>query len=52
MKACLFAIDQFFEETGVRLPVMISGTIFDERPHALGADGRGVLLLDRRTSTP
>src|SRR4051812_10159292 len=29
MKACLFAIDRFFEETGTRLPVMISGTIFD-----------------------
>ena len=29
MKACLFATDQFFEETGTRLPVMISGTIFD-----------------------
>ncbi|WP_337173717.1 methionine synthase [Paludisphaera sp.] len=29
MKACLFAIDQYFEETGRRLPVMISGTIFD-----------------------
>ena len=29
MKACLFAIDEFFEETGTRLPVMISGTIFD-----------------------
>ena len=29
MKACLFAIDQFFEETGDRLPVMVSGTIFD-----------------------
>ncbi len=32
MKACLFAIDAFFEKTGTRLPVMISGTIF--------ADGR------------
>ena len=37
---------------------MISGTIFDERPDALGADGRGVLLLglalrrpERRAST-
>ena len=30
MKACLFAIDAFFEETGTRLPVMISGTIFDD----------------------
>ena len=29
MKACLFAIDQVFEETGRRLPVMISGTIFE-----------------------
>jgi 5-methyltetrahydrofolate--homocysteine methyltransferase len=29
MKACLFAIDAFFEQTGTRLPVMISGTIFD-----------------------
>ena len=29
MKACLFAIDAFFEETGTQLPVMISGTIFD-----------------------
>src|SRR5439155_327046 len=29
MKACLVAIDRFFEETGTRLPVMISGTIFE-----------------------
>ena len=29
MKACLFAIDTFFEETGTRLPVIISGTIFE-----------------------
>jgi 5-methyltetrahydrofolate--homocysteine methyltransferase len=29
LKACLFAIDQFCESTGIRLPVMISGTIFD-----------------------
>ena len=45
LKACLFAIDEFFEETGTRLPVMISGTIFDERPDPVGADGRGVLVL-------
>ncbi len=31
LKACLFAIDSFFEETGTRLPVMISGTIFDNQ---------------------
>ena len=29
-KACLFAIDEFFEESGIRLPVMISGTITDQ----------------------
>ncbi len=29
MKACLAAIDEVFEELGIRLPVMISGTIFD-----------------------
>jgi 5-methyltetrahydrofolate--homocysteine methyltransferase len=29
MKACLFATERFFDETGTRLPVMISGTIFD-----------------------
>jgi 5-methyltetrahydrofolate--homocysteine methyltransferase len=28
-KAALFAIDQFFEERGARLPLMISGTITD-----------------------
>ncbi len=29
MKACLFAIDKFFEDTGMRLPVMASFTIFE-----------------------
>jgi 5-methyltetrahydrofolate--homocysteine methyltransferase len=29
LKACLFAIDQYFEKHGVRLPVMVSTTIFD-----------------------
>ena len=29
MKACLFAIDEVFEERGARLPVMISGVIFE-----------------------
>lgn len=28
-KAALFAIDQFFEESGLRLPIMISGTVTD-----------------------
>src|SRR5262249_46618887 len=30
LKACLFAIDEVFEQLGTRLPVMISGTIFKE----------------------
>ncbi|MFN0199500.1 MAG: methionine synthase [Planctomycetaceae bacterium] len=29
MKACLYAIDRFFEDHGIRMPVMVSGTIFD-----------------------
>ena len=29
MKACLFAIEDVFAELGVRLPVMVSGTIFE-----------------------
>ena len=29
MKACLFAIRKYFDETGNDVPVMISGTIFD-----------------------
>ncbi|MCA9074652.1 MAG: homocysteine S-methyltransferase family protein, partial [Planctomycetaceae bacterium] len=29
MKACLFAIGNVFEERGVSVPVMVSGTIFD-----------------------
>jgi len=29
MKACLFAIDEYFQTRGVRLPVMVSTTIFN-----------------------
>ncbi|HEV3204948.1 MAG TPA: methionine synthase, partial [Gemmataceae bacterium] len=29
MKACLFAIDQYFVNNKIRLPVMVSGTIFE-----------------------
>jgi 5-methyltetrahydrofolate--homocysteine methyltransferase len=29
LKACLFAIEQYFAETGTRLPVMVSGTVFE-----------------------
>jgi 5-methyltetrahydrofolate--homocysteine methyltransferase len=30
MKACLFAIAQMFEQTGRSLPVMVSGTVFEQ----------------------
>ena len=30
MKACLFATSKYFEERGVELPVMVSGTIFKD----------------------
>jgi 5-methyltetrahydrofolate--homocysteine methyltransferase len=29
LKACLFAIEKYFQEHGLRLPVMVSGTIFE-----------------------
>lgn len=35
LKACLFAIDAFFERTGVRMPVMASGTITDRSGRTL-----------------
>ena len=35
MKACLFALDQFFDRSGHRLPVMISGTITDKSGRTL-----------------
>jgi 5-methyltetrahydrofolate--homocysteine methyltransferase len=35
LKACLFAIDEYFEETDVRLPVMASATITDKSGRTL-----------------
>ncbi len=35
MKACLFAIDKYFEDKSIRLPVMISGTIIDKAGRTL-----------------
>src|SRR5438445_6672042 len=29
LKACLFAIDQYLDEQGISMPVMVSGTIYD-----------------------
>jgi 5-methyltetrahydrofolate--homocysteine methyltransferase len=35
LKACLFAIDRYFTETGNRLPVMVSATITDDAGRTL-----------------
>ena len=35
LKACLFAIEQYFEAAGVRIPVMISGTVTDQSGRTL-----------------
>lgn len=35
MKACLYAIAEYFERTGVHLPVMVSGTITDRSGRTL-----------------
>ena len=35
LKACLFAVEQCFEERGVRLPVMVSVTITDRSGRTL-----------------
>ena len=46
LKACLFAIDKYFDDHDVRLPVMASFTIFEGGPHAVGPDGRSLLEFD------
>ncbi len=46
LKACLFAIEKYFIDHQVRLPVMASFTVF-EGGRTLGANGRSVLEFDR-----
>jgi 5-methyltetrahydrofolate--homocysteine methyltransferase len=41
LKACLYAIDLFFERHGVRLPVLISGTITDASGRTLSGQTTG-----------
>jgi 5-methyltetrahydrofolate--homocysteine methyltransferase len=38
LKACLFALEKYFDDTGRRVPVMVSGTIF-ENGRTLSAQG-------------
>src|SRR5437588_363054 len=37
LKAAIFAIEQVFEEKGVRLPIWLSGTIVDRRVRGVGS---------------
>ena len=46
-KAALFAIDTLLSERGLKMPVMVSGTITEcERENTLRPDGRGFLYLN------
>jgi 5-methyltetrahydrofolate--homocysteine methyltransferase len=51
-KAALFAIDEVFEETGVRLPVMISGTITDASGRTLSGQTTEAFWYSLRHSKP
>ena len=45
-KAAIFALDELMEDTGERLPVIISGTVTDASgPHPVGPDGDRLLAL-------
>lgn len=51
-KAALFAIDDVFEETGARLPVMISGTITDASGRTLSGQTAEAFWYSLRHSRP
>ena len=45
-KAALFAVSRYFSDCGVKVPVMISGTVTDQSgTHVVRADHRGVLVV-------
>jgi 5-methyltetrahydrofolate--homocysteine methyltransferase len=44
-KAALFAIEEFFEETGKRLPIMVSGTITDASGRTLSGQTTEAFLI-------
>ena len=46
-KAALFAIDEYFEDSGERLPIMISGTVTDASGRILSGPDRDRLLAQR-----
>src|SRR5690606_39058428 len=44
-KAALFAIDQYFEDKGIKLPVMVSGTIADQSGRTLTGQTTEAFLI-------
>ena len=45
-KAALYAVEEVFEARGLRLPVIVSGTVVDlSGPHAFGPDAGGLLVF-------
>src|SRR6201999_1628520 len=51
-KAALFAIDEFFEESGIKLPVMISGTITDQSGRLLSGQTAEAFWYSLRHTKP
>jgi 5-methyltetrahydrofolate--homocysteine methyltransferase len=51
-KAALFAIDKFFEEKGVRIPVMVSGTIVDNSGRTLSGQTNEAFWISVAHSKP
>ncbi|MGE0665886.1 MAG: homocysteine S-methyltransferase family protein [Sphingomonadales bacterium] len=51
-KAALFAVDEVFEESGVRLPVMISGTITDASGRTLSGQTTEAFWYSLRHAKP
>ena len=50
-KAALFAIDEYFEASGERLPILISGTVTDASGRILSRPDRHGLLAQRAPRT-
>ena len=51
-KAALFAIDQYFDETGTKLPVMISGTITDASGRTLSGQTAEAFWISVKHAKP
>ena len=51
-KAAVFAVEQYFEDSGSRLPVMISGTITDASGRTLTGQVTGAFLNSLRHARP